>query len=460
MKRPIRILLLLIFLVPFLVQANSVVLRSQNIGFGLKAIDADKAFSGLTIGEDYTLTFDVLFVNKPIWVSDGTTTFIVNSIGSFTVNFTAASATHMVNFFHVSFGSHARIEMDDLILTKSDEVTTTACVSLNNSDYRYAFNGLEKDDEVKKGKGNSYTTEFRQYDSRLGRWLSLDPMLKAHESPFVSHANNPLWFVDPNGKDTTRTASAGAEMDTYLNDQIAKTNRKGEVKTDKNGDPIMIENPNYDEAFHDLIDDMAKDPDVNVHFTTSYDDVKDLKKSDLSGQGGSIFFDGKGNYFVWWNPGVVDSKDFGASGVFEETYHMYDALYTENAKFVWDNDESNVAGWEATDEARAKLWVATEINPNNRYNTYGLYDNDAMGRPFKYGDAYTHYGFINKLNSDATLQSKIDGATILEKVTNMLVDGYLYQKVFETSSSRYTFENTYGGGAYSTFGRTSKTITR
>jgi len=33
--------------------------------------------------------------------------------------------------------------------------------------YRYAFNGMEKDDEV-KGSGNSYTTEFRQYDSRLG----------------------------------------------------------------------------------------------------------------------------------------------------------------------------------------------------------------------------------------------------------------------------------------------------
>jgi len=35
-------------------------------------------------------------------------------------------------------------------------------------DYRYSFNEMEKDDEV-KGKGNSYTTTFRQYDARLGR---------------------------------------------------------------------------------------------------------------------------------------------------------------------------------------------------------------------------------------------------------------------------------------------------
>ena len=34
--------------------------------------------------------------------------------------------------------------------------------------YRYAYNGMEQDNEV-SDKGNSYTTEFRQYDPRLGR---------------------------------------------------------------------------------------------------------------------------------------------------------------------------------------------------------------------------------------------------------------------------------------------------
>ena len=42
--------------------------------------------------------------------------------------------------------------------------------------YRHGFNGMEKDDEV-KGVGNSYNTTFRQYDPRLGRWMSLDPPL-------------------------------------------------------------------------------------------------------------------------------------------------------------------------------------------------------------------------------------------------------------------------------------------
>ena len=50
--------------------------------------------------------------------------------------------------------------------------------------YRYGFNGMEKDDEW-KGSGNIYTTEFRQYDPRLGRWGSTDPMteLAPKETP-------------------------------------------------------------------------------------------------------------------------------------------------------------------------------------------------------------------------------------------------------------------------------------
>ncbi|MDD2982853.1 MAG: hypothetical protein PHQ74_05645 [Crocinitomicaceae bacterium] len=40
--------------------------------------------------------------------------------------------------------------------------------------YRYGYQGSEKDNEV-KGKGNSYTTFFRQLDPRLGRWLTIDP---------------------------------------------------------------------------------------------------------------------------------------------------------------------------------------------------------------------------------------------------------------------------------------------
>jgi RHS repeat-associated protein len=73
--------------------------------------------------------------------------------------------------------------------------------TFSSSDYRYGFNGMEADDEV-KGQGNSYTTEYRQYDSRLGRWTSLDPLMGkfSNQSPYVAFDNNPIMFIDPDGR--------------------------------------------------------------------------------------------------------------------------------------------------------------------------------------------------------------------------------------------------------------------
>lgn len=63
--------------------------------------------------------------------------------------------------------------------------------------YRYAYNGMERDNEV-SGIGNSYTTEFRQYDPRLGRWKSLDPYRFEFpwQSPYAAFDNNPIFFTD------------------------------------------------------------------------------------------------------------------------------------------------------------------------------------------------------------------------------------------------------------------------
>ncbi len=56
---------------------------------------------------------------------------------------------------------------------------------------------METDNEI-SGSGNSYTTEFRQYDPRLGRWKSLDPLMAKFPSvgPYVYCLNNPIVLVD------------------------------------------------------------------------------------------------------------------------------------------------------------------------------------------------------------------------------------------------------------------------
>ncbi|MGV6862272.1 MAG: RHS repeat domain-containing protein [Putridiphycobacter sp.] len=90
-------------------------------------------------------------------------------------------------------------------------------------EYRYGFNGMEKDDEV-KGEGNSYTTLFRQYDPRVGRWLSLDPLESKFpgQSPYVAFDNNPIYFSDPNGAESKDPETIGSKSEKVANGIIQR----------------------------------------------------------------------------------------------------------------------------------------------------------------------------------------------------------------------------------------------
>lgn len=71
----------------------------------------------------------------------------------------------------------------------------------NSDNYRYGFNGKEKDDEI-KGNGNSYDFGARLLDPRVGRWLSLDPMTEKQPgwSPYKAFYDNPIKWMDPDGQ--------------------------------------------------------------------------------------------------------------------------------------------------------------------------------------------------------------------------------------------------------------------
>jgi RHS repeat-associated protein len=73
--------------------------------------------------------------------------------------------------------------------------------TFSSGSYRYGFNGMEKDDEI-KGHGNSLDFGARIYDSRLGRWLSVDPLQKKYPglSVYNYSGNNPVLLKDIGGK--------------------------------------------------------------------------------------------------------------------------------------------------------------------------------------------------------------------------------------------------------------------
>ncbi len=92
------------------------------------------------------------------------------------------------------------LEVNPIFFTRAVEKNANTPIFCLSSS-RYGFNGMEKDDEV-KGGGNSYTSTFRELDSRLGgRWWSPDPVFKPWESPYAWNTNNPISIIDPNGSD-------------------------------------------------------------------------------------------------------------------------------------------------------------------------------------------------------------------------------------------------------------------
>lgn len=68
------------------------------------------------------------------------------------------------------------------------------------SEYGYGFQGFISDNEIYKNNCG-YSTYFRQYDPRLGRWFSVDPKFK--DAPWQSHynsmSNSPITNVDSDG---------------------------------------------------------------------------------------------------------------------------------------------------------------------------------------------------------------------------------------------------------------------
>lgn len=92
-----------------------------------------------------------------------------------------------------------RFYVHDLDITKTVLVTS---LFDDERQYRFGFNGMEKDNET-YGEGNAYDFGARIYDPRLGRWLSLDPLMSKYPniSPYVYTANNPIIYKDFDGKD-------------------------------------------------------------------------------------------------------------------------------------------------------------------------------------------------------------------------------------------------------------------
>ncbi len=158
----------------------------------------------------------------------------------------------------------------------------------STSAYRFGYNGMEKDPEI-KGDGNSYTTEFRQYDPRLGRWSSLDPKMKMFPwiSPYVAFANNPVVYTDPYGLEPGTGEEVGEEYepdtgpDLMMNDGKKKGTSPTEIS---HGEHAKGEGPDVGSG-HLTYEEMGKEVGRGEELSECYTQPNDVLIGRIRGMG-------------------------------------------------------------------------------------------------------------------------------------------------------------------------------
>lgn len=93
--------------------------------------------------------------------------------------------------------------------------------------YRYGFNGKENDNDV-KGEGNEQNYGMRIYDSRLGRFLSVDPLTKEYPkfTPYSFASNAPIHAIDVEGLESSADLDMN-DPNVHIMYQWSKENGKG-----------------------------------------------------------------------------------------------------------------------------------------------------------------------------------------------------------------------------------------
>jgi hypothetical protein len=203
---------------------TSGVMTFQNTNVTAATRGVGKNFSVLS-GKNYTLSFKakkgsssgtttyyyrVIDAATSTVIVPQTTISLTTAFVTYTASFTpSANATYRIQFYSTTAsGASFQYIVDDLVISYPDVITNAVCVP-TGGDYRFGFNGQEKVNE-QYGEGNAYDFGARMLDVRLGKWFSTDPLSQFIASPYLSHANSPIRFIDVGGGWVPGVDNAGA----------------------------------------------------------------------------------------------------------------------------------------------------------------------------------------------------------------------------------------------------------
>jgi RHS repeat-associated protein len=150
----------------------------------------------------------------------------------------------------------------------------------NSGEYRYGFQGQEKDDEV-KGEGNSLNYTFRMHDPRVGRFFAVDPLFREYpwNSTYAFAENSPIAGIDLEGLEFFYATNGqylghiGTSQQVYTADKIVTKTR--EITT-TNGNKQIQE---YQEALNGKSLDITHDKFATASNVIKHESSGDKKES-------------------------------------------------------------------------------------------------------------------------------------------------------------------------------------
>jgi len=304
----------------------------------------------------------------------------------------------------------------------------------SSNEYRYGFQGQEKDDEI-KGEGNSLNYKYRMHDARIGRFFAVDPLASSypHNSPYAFSENSVIAFVELEGLEnlsihtfsfapfsTFGGGYKGNGVDRKFGDPIDFRREKENFKI---GGTVAIDLPNST-----LIKEESQAYGSVSKHITGIKAVSEARFGDLSFENGqlSVGVAGNNDAFLW---GLTPDIDVNIDMNFEQVGTNGENKWRVSGDVIGDRFPSNETFM--TDEFGNKLFVGVsgidggalqgpfiELlnygNENMQKFTFNILfndDNSIKGVSLDNGDWY-EIGDWNKLFEDINPASKTAGTNV------------------------------------------------
>ena len=163
--------------------------------------------------------------------------------------------------------------------------------SYNSNTSRFGYTGHEKENDLAEGV---YTTQYRLLDTRLGRWMSVDPLFAKYPdmSAYNYCGGNPVVFWDPDGGNYIVIGGLVIIGLKLLGKKLQSNENSSDVKTVG----FICEHPGVALRTGDCIDGLEKLPWLSMYagnFQVNLQNAKILKKTtksnDLEGSEGNAY---------------------------------------------------------------------------------------------------------------------------------------------------------------------------